>query len=1281
MSNRSSVVTWHRVTTRVVLMMLAVMACSGALIGIGAGLAGADPATEKAAVPPGYQALVEAQKDALCIGNEPSSNAGASGSGASGGSQPGDSLDPSSPPAAPAAGETPAAGGDANICGDKTEDLWKAAAKCAKGETATTKDDIKSEDEKKFIDCMADEKFGEKDKAADEPTSADSEQMAKLTLGRVSASLTAFYVNELSPAAAKDDTGDADKDEAAVADAKANGTPGEESKPSTGLAAWGSLLAAPSMAGAFVGSLDRSKGESNEWLFGPGNSANTAEIKYSAFNRDLHTGGFLGSTASDSGVGIPTAEKGGDPVPDGGTQGYLTYGAMLGGLGLDTAVDKDAGLSGLLAAPGPRGYVLLLAYMGAGFLDTVFDSVLEALQFLNPFRFMVDAITGNYGADAGGKLGDPVEGEPDGGFAGLQDAFGKIYNTLLDVGWLLVVPVLLIMLGFSAVFLKSAGTGGKVKKLVIVVMFMAIGLPVFGGLYTAALTSMASSDVGSAKGASTKIVLSTLVDFESWVGNSRLTPPAGSLLGWSMSSNSPVPKSEGNVRKFALEINTSNNKAFAGVGSNTAGSTNGSGSDDSRWASENATANSGSAGGSATDQGSLGESMSAFSATRDLLLRYAKSSPVTASGFESQVKSAMISLNNVSGTDGKAPDKDASQKAVLAWFEQLSDPAALAKMSSDDVAKLNNPLIQVSTAGGEGGGSNGAGLQANVGDDTWAFKGTRTAKPEGDECHLDKSSGVVGKDWTPDSTEPGVGLLPCNLSIMSMYNYLNTSFGPSSMETFSPEQTLNAYSRTNHASVTAVGAGPAGLLYFFSALSVLGSFVIIGFGYALSMLFSTLKRGFHLMGAVLAAATGVLSGIAKVMIYTAAMLLEVLGTLFLYKLVQELILLVPALLEKPLASKLNTPGGALDGLKNADEGTQAAVGTASTAVLSQLSDGKSLGIAALLVTLIGMSGVIMFTVIAMKMRRGLLDSIDQAVTNIVNKFTETSVSAGMDPGQPGALRQGLGRGVSMGAQSLMMGGAMGAGGGGDVGEGDGDASAAAAAAGGSDTEVAVPDGDGARGVNGDGSMAVGPDGAMNNAAGDPVMSKAGSPMRLDSFVPVDSSSGHLLDGPGGSPVIGSDGSEVDSSDISGFNADGALLNGDGAPMTDADGNTLTSTSARSASGHLMGAEALAQRVSNQGGLSAMSPNLGSAGPQASAPQAAAASAPTQAPTGPKALGEVPSSDHAMNGGHDRSFVGTAAASSVAGVLSQKISGQRKRKNWGNGGGPGGGSGGGQPPRR
>lgn len=384
-------------------------------------------------------------------------------------------------------------GEDLPDCTESTPELWEAALECGvtpRGDAPRmTRDELGSREETAFMGCMAEAGFGEA------PDDEDEDAISKLSLAQVSAALTESYVNNMSPA----DNG--------VAVPRENGRRISPDETARGLDAWAPILSHPAQAGAFVGALDRSDKETRsntEWLFGPGNAANTSEVKFSSFSRNLNAAGnrgWLGHPVAGGGVGLAT-DRSGEPVPDAGVEAYLTYGAMLSGLGLDSKVNP--GQSGaLLSSTGMRGYAMLVAYMGAGAVDTFFDTVLEALQWLNPFRFMVDAVADTAGdTAAAGMAGQP--GDQDSVFDGLRDMFGKIYSALVSIGWMIIVPLLLVTLLLGMTMFRSAQTGSKAKKLVIIVTFLALGLPLFGTMYTAGLTAMAGATADSARANSTK---------------------------------------------------------------------------------------------------------------------------------------------------------------------------------------------------------------------------------------------------------------------------------------------------------------------------------------------------------------------------------------------------------------------------------------------------------------------------------------------------------------------------------------------------------------------------------------------------------------------------------------------------------------------------------------------------------------------------------------------------------------------------------------------------------
>src|SRR5690606_8531234 len=119
----------------------------------------------------------------------------------------------------------------------------------------------------------------------------------------------------------------------------------------------------------------------------------------------------------------------------------------------------------------------------------------------------------------------------------------------------------------------------------------------------------------------------------------------------------------------------------------------------------------------------------------------------------------------------------------------------------------------------------------------------------------------------------------CNLSPLTMYNYLNTDFGNTSMTMYSSSNVASEATRSIHNSVNQVGTGTMSFLYWFSTVVLLGSFVLIGLGYAFSLVFSSIRRSFQIITAVPFATLGAMAAIAKVVVYSVALILEVIVTI------------------------------------------------------------------------------------------------------------------------------------------------------------------------------------------------------------------------------------------------------------------------------------------------------------------------------------------------------------------------------------------------------------------
>lgn len=1198
----------RRAAGAVVVVLLSLMVVAGLI-------AAAGPASAQPTVPPdasanygrGYTELTEKNIDRLCPGDGAAST------------EDSETADGTADPGL----DGPIVGGAGCDLADPA--LWEAVDVCIDTDKKSEPDSTKL-DEADFLECMATKGFGEPEKKQDDKSEQSEEAVANLSLARLSSSLTSFYVNALSPLNASTATDDTDAEEGGA----------DATKTSSGLQAWSSILNEPGSAGSFVGSPDRTKQESTDWLFSAADAANVSSVNYSAFNRD---------TRQDTDAGEQTTTP-----ADAGVEGYLLYGAMLSGMGFDTVMAADGGAA---AGRNLSGLLMMAGYAGAGFVDVAFDSVVSVLHWTNPFRFMVDAISKNTDQTFTAGMEGSTQ-EPPGAFDGLREFFGTVYDAMVQLGWMVTIPMFIAMTVAGMLLMRKFDTSSKMKALVIRIVFLVVGLPLLGTSYTAGLDAMKGASGDAASAHSTRVVLSTYVDFEAWVNGPRLQPPTiGQSKGefwWNEDNDAPNGATAAVARKLALNINASNRPVWSSITDGTIDKSASNGND-TTWAS--------SVSGRDSSGGAQDTSVSdpkVFTSTMELLNKFRSGDTVSAGGFESSIKAGLIrEMEKYKGT----PVEQETREIIASWFQDLSSPEALSSMTGNDVEKMHNPLIEVKP---------GTGFQATRDPSTDYSVMTFREGASSENC---LNTTVVSASW--DGKADSEARTACNMSPLAMFNYLNTSFGPTSMNVYTPGQTTSSWAREAHASVTAIGTGPAQFMYWFSAMTMLASFTIIGLAYAMMMMISSIKRGIQLLGSVPFATLGFVAGIAKCVIYTAAMFLEILGTIFIYKVVQELIVVVPTILERPLAERLS------DGVS---EGTMVAAGVGAAGVLS-LAGENNLHTVVLIITAISSAGLIMFTMMALKIRRSLLDGMDQAVTRLVNKFMDTQASGGMDPGQPSALRQGVARGVGMAATSTLIGGGAAAVGGdsdgGDIG---------------GDSDGTGPDGGGlgTPGVPGagDGSMSVGKDGGLTDKAGNPVTDASGQPLTAAEMMPVDAATGNVHDGTG-APILGEDGSPLNAGDVAGFDGQGRMLGGNGEVLTDAEGQELTSQPAAAAASRLAGDRAVASGVLTRG-LSDFPTNATGIGLAGSAIPASAQTLPaTEQPSQTRQLGGPLRSDVIANGG-DSSILGHTAALTASSMVTQRLAGPQRRKppeamgpsgkNAGSaGGGGGGGPTGGSTPQR
>ncbi|MFE9245242.1 hypothetical protein [Nocardiopsis sp. NPDC006938] len=724
--------------------------------------------------------------------------------------------------------------------------------------------------------------------------------------------------------------------------------------------AWRSLLSNPASAGSVLGYADENYNPIAGWI-----NSRMAQ-------------------SSDS-VGYDTLR----PSADSGTSAlgpryYAMFGATLNSLGLDST---STGLSLPIVQPVAGGLVLFL-FWSSHIVDALWANIISFLIFLNPFRLFYEGISALNPRFADGMVG----GEPPEGALGeLAGWFGEWYQILIDITWTVMVPIFVATFALAIMMFQKMDKGGVLKKLVVRLFFIVLGVPLLGSMYTGVLNSLDLASSGGNSGP-TRVVLSTFVDFEAWAMQQRLRVPDESLgvyIEWNYDENAPSGRSQASVRDLALVVNA---QVLGLPNVDPLGADN-----DSSWTEK-----------------ALGADESEFTQTNyaqvsDVMWRYIQNEHISASSFETDVKGELPT----------GPDSE-----TRSWFDDyIGDPADVVKDGNHSVGVADNPLISVAEDAGLTAGQGGIdrpdhGHHGPGGQDLTDIKILKFTSADGTEdCGVE----VVNQSGGP---------LPCNLSPLAMYNYLNTDFGTSSYTAYSSGKTTSEATRSIHNSVNLVGTGLMSLVYWVHAVVILGAFVIIGFGYAFAMLIGNIRRSFQLITAVPFATLGSISGISKVIVYTIALVMEVVVTIFLYKFVQYFLMSIPSVIEAPIQS-------ALDEEASTDQG-----------ILAFLEEG---GFITMLVTLVSIIVTVLFVVMAMRLRKTMVKAVEDTSSKLVDDFMKAAVGGGGGGGAGGSKMPGAGPGAKGGANTSMGSSARG-GGGANAGGTSGGSSSSSTVSGNVDTD-------------------------------------------------------------------------------------------------------------------------------------------------------------------------------------------------------------------------------------
>lgn len=639
---------------------------------------------------------------------------------------------------------------------------------------------------------------------------------------------------------------------------------------------------------------------------------------------------------------------------------YLQYGHALQALGLDTVSSNQFDFMAIGRMF--LGYLSMAVYVGALVPQVAFSMTINVMQTLNPFNWMVSEAIGG--------------GETVPALAGVKGFVTDLYNVFAGMGVYVATLILAVGIGMSILFWrKSNNVGSHFKKFIIRLVFIAAGLPFLGMTYTAALNNAADSFAASAPMAN-KAVAATFVDFAAWAEKNNLALPEGTTIkvnGNGSGSGSGTIDMGGTKapQTFALKINQASGSLVDGDDTDASNLT------------DNITSS------HYSGNGQLGKILEVF----DLLNRFANSTRYTAGAYETYVKT-------ISGGRMAEGLKVTSNKDKYTAVDNILSPDADAsKLDNKDVSYMSDGTPSTFGVTMSGGSI----VYTGHGHISKYAPGTMIRQLENNRAAVyDKISANNTNlpRYHANVNTKGTG----GLSTISMYNYLTTKFADDTVTNYSSTKLASDYVLDTHHSVSLVGGGVMGIVYWLNMVSILSFIAVVGTVYAFGLIGGSVKRGIKMVTSIPFAAVGSVRAISKIVGITVSMIVQIYGTLIVYNLVVELFIASQQIFLTPLLTGFNNgnvSAAIIPGMTADYNGVTAAV------------TGMALPIVAFIMSIVN----IVITIKAVKLRKTLVKSMDEAMAGWVDRFFNSdSARNNLNSRSLGdVVREGVSAGAGMAA--------------------------------------------------------------------------------------------------------------------------------------------------------------------------------------------------------------------------------------------------------------------------
>lgn len=625
---------------------------------------------------------------------------------------------------------------------------------------------------------------------------------------------------------------------------------------------------------------------------------------------------------------------------------YVNYGRALGAAGFDKTGTETTNIMRLVSGLLMKGVFYLSMSV-----EWLFSGIVDVLKTFNPFRF-IDPGEGYRIADVtfnddgsysvGGQIDYATESENP-GIKELGKFLSNMYKTIQDSGAVIMITLFFAILVISLVLGNDKNAPHKVLVFVRRLLIICLGVPIIGSFYTTMLNALGTDlSLSGSQAGSTRILLSTFMDFETWAKTLRLgIPSSGTRLVFDGASNMLDATTVTGLRDTCYWINA---KSWSDAG---------------RWQT-----GFGSSTSPTTMPTNGKDSLEKFNGTAAL---------------ESDLDADSIA--SVSGQLNELLDRYMNGSFYYAsnWAsDRRVDPSVDYVVKSTGTVTEFRDSFTTMFDSGPAGTSN-----ANP----WSNGGSLGSKT-GKDINLG-----VGRYMYDVSNADG-------LSDLSMYNYLTSKFGSSSVIVYSSEKASSGFVRESHYSVNLIGTNilESGL-YFFDAFFLLAVSAIIGWCYGVSLLIAAIRRSIMVIMDIPFVAVGSLKSAARVLLQVVMTLVEIVGTILAYVVVTEILMSLSSLL-LPVWTKAADGWGTGSTILNTFGMT--AMSPFSNEVVTVPMASGILSVVHLIILAINIVVKVAFMIMALKLRKNIIKSLDEQAKGLIDKLF------GVDAGPTGNEGPGLG---------------------------------------------------------------------------------------------------------------------------------------------------------------------------------------------------------------------------------------------------------------------------------